>query len=195
MSRENAIRRYERALLRVWDNADEHTRNYGAEWYTNARDECTRLALDNGFTVEQVAGACAALSPRSHWADNLADTRALVEWSADMRDGRGYNVPLWGLRLHAFGPQQDKAAEILSSDDDPLVILRGPKERAFYRNIMGDADGVTVDVWATRAATRSKRDVPGAEYETIAAAYRRAARKVNTTPRDFQAAIWLEVRA
>jgi S-adenosylmethionine:diacylglycerol 3-amino-3-carboxypropyl transferase len=74
--------------------------------------------------------------------------------------------------------------------------LNGPKTVAFWRNITGDLDAVTVDVWAARAATgdRSRDRVTAKQYQTIAAAYRAAADIVGANPRDVQAAVWVHTR-
>lgn len=192
--RENARRRYVNALLGVWEDADDYARTYGARWYSDARAACEALAAETGFTTAQAIGAVAALSPRVHWHENIDDARTLLEWAADQRDGTyRYDVPVWGLKLRAFLANVHKAVECLTVSD-PLTVLNGPKQRAFYRNIAGDADQVTVDVWATRAATRGKRDTPGSEYAVFAAAYRRAAARVGVSPRDFQAAVWIAQR-
>lgn len=193
--RENARRRYQRRLAALYARATPDQRAYGADWYGEALREATALASEYDTTPERVAGAIAALSPRVHWLNNLQDARALLDWYYD-DESSGY-IPLWALKRHlsAYGPQVDKAVDILGTDD-PLTILNGPKETAFYLNIIGDPHHVTVDVWMTRAATAGALDTPGtrARYEDIAAAVRRAARAVGATPRDFQAAVWLVAR-
>jgi hypothetical protein len=106
-------------------------------------------------------------------------------------------MPLWYVKrsIAAFPKQIDKAVDCLGADD-PLTILNGPKERAFYRNIIGDADAVTVDVWMARVATRGAigASIPPPLYRSIERAIVRAARKHHTTPRDFQAAVWIAAR-
>lgn len=191
---ENAVRRYQRALLRVWDEADAETRGYGAAWYGAANAAAGDLAARYGFTLEQAAGVIAALSPRVEWRANLTDAERVLSWAEDCRDG--LSVPDGGPRdTYAFRANVLKAIEVVTLVD-PLSALRGPKQRAFYRNIVGDTQAVTVDVWATRAATNGKSDGPrsGAQYADIARAYVRAARHVGVPPRDLQAAVWVQVR-
>lgn len=197
MLTEPAVRRYQRALLAVWDTADDHARTYGAEWYGAANAHAVALGARYGFTTAQAAGVIAALSPRVGWSDNLADAETILNWAQDARDG----LPVADSRSLAGGCQGFhanvvKATEIVAIAD-PLAALNGPKQRAFYANIMGDAVSVTVDVWATRAATRGARSAPrgAGDYADISAAYRRAARAVGSTPRDFQAAVWLALRS
>ncbi len=192
--RENAIKRFERSLLRVWQAADAPARQYGAAWYSEAHAAAASLADRYGFTVEQAAGVIAALSPRIHWGENLADAETVLSWAENERDGYGHDVPYWALPVSAFSTNVAKACEVLAVDN-PLTVLNGPKQRAFYSSIIGDTSTVTVDVWATRAATYGKLDTPKRLYDLIAAAYKRAARKVGTTPRDFQAAVWVTLRS
>ena len=194
---ENAVRRYQRAVLAVWDGADAATRGYGAEWYGNAHATAAELAARYGFTVAQAAGVIAALSPRVKWAPNVAAAEVVLSWAEDARDGRPV-ADVESLARECGGPFRAnvrKATHVVALDD-PLDGLNGPKERAFYRNIMGDTDGVTVDVWATRAATYGKQNAPKgkADYANIAQGYRRAARAAGTTPRDLQAAVWAAYR-
>lgn len=198
IERENARRRYVRALLATYAGADEHARTYGARWYADANDAAAELAVTYGFTVAQAAGVIAALSPRISWPQNLADARTvLAQCERERDDSDAPYVPTFALAwtCQAFTANVGTACRCAGADD-PLDILNGPKQRAFYANIMGDADQVTVDVWATRAATRGNLDSPRnrAQYDDIAAAYRRAARAVGSTPRDFQAAVWLALR-
>lgn len=194
---ENAVRRYQRALLSVWDAADGDARTYGARWYADALREATALGARYGFTPAQAAGVIAALSPRVGWRQNLADAETVLSWAEDARDGLPCaDYVALASACQAFRANVVKACEVVALDD-PLGALNGPKQRAFYRNIMGDADGVTVDVWATRAATRGALNGPRSarEYAAIERAYQRAARAVGVAPRDFQAAVWIALRA
>lgn len=205
----NAQRRYERALTAQWDAADATAREYGAQWYAEAGAFAAGLAERHDLPVASVAGAVAALSPRRHWNENKADAELLVAWYVALRDDPDApDVPLWYIRrdLYAVNMRQiGKAVDCLGSPD-PLGehVLRGPKERAFCANILGDTSAVTVDVWiyaiATRAVSR-KRGTTGAhggpsprEYVGIAHALTRVAERVGTTPRDFQAAVWAAAR-
>lgn len=193
--RENAIRRYERSILAVFDGSSAADRAFGPEWYPTARASAVALAERYGFTVEQSVGVIAATSPRVDWSSNLADAETVLSWCEDSRDGS--SAPWWSIRgdCSAFSANILAAIECAAADD-PLTVLNGQKQRAFYRNIIGDADGVTVDVWATRAATRGRQDHPTgrAQYRLIERAYQRAAAKRSCKPRDLQAAVWLAIR-
>lgn len=189
---ENERRRYQRALSSTYALADAATRGYGERWYGEACDFAAGLADEHGCTVAQAAGCIAALSPMNHWSQNQSDTEQVCDWYFD----RETTEPDWSLkrRIVAYNANVDKAIDCLGATC-PLDVLGGPKVTAFYRNIMGDTDAVTVDVWITRAATRGARNQPTArEYREIAVALRREARRANMSPRDFQAAVWIVAR-
>jgi hypothetical protein len=88
----------------------------------------------------------------------------------------------------------------IANGEAALSVLNGPKVRAFYANIMGDTDAVTVDVWAARVATgltgkAAERAIGTAKrYADVADAYRHAARILGVTPREVQAATWVAAR-
>jgi hypothetical protein len=96
----------------------------------------------------------------------------------------------------------ERAAAILNGAR-PLDVLGGYKVRSFYRNITGDTEAVTVDVWAHRAAlgditlhaNRSSSLLRnGKRYRAIANAYRQVAPDYGLRPSEFQAATWVAVR-
>lgn len=93
-------------------------------------------------------------------------------------------------------PDNRQKAWRIAHGEDPNVVLRGPKVRAFFANITGDHDSVTVDVWAARAAedTRIDNSPSGARYAAIARAYQLAAVKRGVSPREMQAAVWVHIR-
>ncbi len=192
----NETRRYARALAATYARADADTRAYGAEWYGAARDFAADLSERYALPLESVACAIAALSPRSRWSENRADAERLCRWydaERDAADGYGHFVPLESIRRDFYAVnirQIYKAVDCLGCAD-PLAagILRGPKERAFAANILGDSDAVTVDSWiyavalrqdTARGARVGQRSAPTArEYELITRAMRAAARHEN----------------
>jgi len=176
----------------AWDAAGTIARAMvGARvWATMSAD--ARRAL----TV-QVAGVIAALSPRCQWSTNVA-------WAAAVVHAARTGAPM--PRVHT--KTMRRQAWRIANGEHPLAVLHGPKVRAFWANITGDTDAVTVDVWAVRAA-RGDRAVRGAdgrmswaddgrvserEYRAYADVYRRAARRLGVTPRECQAAVWVAVR-
>lgn len=159
----------------------------GLAWYDRARAVAERMAAETGLSVRQCAGIIAALSPRCQWASNVS-----AAWTMARAAAAG---ELQAPRVAGTLSNRAKAWEI-ATGGDPDEILSGPKVRAFFANIMGDRDAVTVDVWAARAA--EGRDWPHApakrRYRLLAESYRRAGERRGMHPRDAQAAVWTVYR-
>ena len=95
------------------------------------------------------------------------------------------------------------AAESIHNGAPPHDVLRGPKVNAFWRNLSGEYDHVTIDVWAARAALTiaskpliiaSIDGVSRAAYSVLADAYRYVANKVGEHPAATQAIVWCAIR-
>ena len=185
-----------RRVARLFRQTTPDQRAAGMGWYRTAWQAARAIAGDDGAAM--AAGVIAALSPRCQWSTNVAWASAVIHAA---RTGQG--VP----RVHTT-VMRDQAWRI-ANGEAPLDVLRGPKVRAFYANIVGDPDAVTVDVWAVRAARGDRPTVPdgrgrlryaddgtvtAAEYAAYADVYRRAARACGVTPRECQAAVWVAVR-
>lgn len=177
------VREMTRRVLSCWDAASPDDLASGLTWYDRAEAFAADLATDT-ITRDAAAGVIAALSPRCGWSVNLAGASRLCEAFATNQP-----IPVVAGTLS----NREKAWRVLGSNSDPLEILSGPKVRAFYRNIVGDTDAVTVDVWTARAAegpTCGPRAPDGKRYRLIADAYRHAGTSVGHSPRDIQATVW-----
>jgi hypothetical protein len=174
-------------VLRHWRRASAAELAEGMAWYARAGELADALSAGAPITRAQACGVIAALSPRQQWVTNVTGAVALVDAYA-----RGESDP----PSVGLGLSRSRAWAILHHPGDPLDVLGGPKVRAFYANIMGDAHAVTVDVWAARAAEgrRDDRAPTRGRYRRIADAYRAAADIAGVTPREMQAAVWVHVR-
>lgn len=168
-----------RRILATYDRASKSDIESGARWYDEAGDLAASLAAQHGYDVETVAGVIAALSPRTPWSRNVAGTVALL---ADQDDPPTYLI----------SRNVDTALQILEGDIEGPT---GPKTAAFARNIAGDREAVTVDVWACRVASLDEDLLSrkGA-YEAVAHAYRLAARRRGVDPATMQATTWIVAR-
>jgi hypothetical protein len=173
-------------LLRVFDAATPAEFENGVFWYRIAGDHAEALATHTG-SVSNGAALLAALSPRCRWDLNVAQAYA-VATGAD-RIPR----PLLPENL-------ERAHDVLANGIAGLG--KGPKVNAFYANIMGDEDSVTIDTWAVRAALlspvatkseQSKLSRVGV-YDALANAYRTAAAKRGVSPSTMQAVVWVTIR-
>lgn len=167
-------------ILRAFDAATPSDVEAGARWYDEAGDLAIELAAQHGLTVEKTASVIAALSPRTTWTRNVAGAVALI---AD-------NVVIPGL----IGANVDRARQTLV--DGYAGLGNGPKTNAFARNIAGDREVVTVDVWAARVADLDENLLSrkGA-YAAVAHAYVVAARRRGVDPATMQATTWIVARS
>ena len=169
----------------AWDDATADDLATGLDWYRRARETAETLSAGTPFTVEQTAAVIAALSPRNGWLENVAGASDMVNAASWHRE----QPTVAGLPIN-----RDKAWRILQSSTDPEAILGGNKVCSFYRNIMGDEDAVTIDVWGLRLLGLDNRSLTRRQYERIADAYRQVAVSVGHSPRDVQAATWTYYR-
>lgn len=181
-----------RRITRAYRVATAADRAAGLGWYAAAQREAATIHPER---PDLAAGVLAALSPRCQWSTNVAWAHAVVAAAR-----AGLPCPKVSTKSN-----RRTAWAIATSGDDPLrhlgtiaptgTIRSGHKVRAFYANITGDHNAVTVDVWAYRAATGRKVASVGArDYRLISAAYVRAAAILGVTPRECQAAVWVATR-
>jgi len=170
-------------ILNTWDAADAETRRLGAAWYGHAQEQAMCMAVSDA-TLDTACGVIAALSPRCGWAQNLA-------WAARVLAAKRQRKGCPAVHTTAMREQ----AWRIAGGEDPLDVLNGPKVRAFYRNLTGDPNSVTVDVWAARVATGDASTAgPGKSYDQISSAYREAARLRGVAPSTMQATCWIHIR-
>lgn len=156
----------------------------GAAWYGDARAACREMADRHGVTTATAAGVVAALSPRNRWAVNLTQADRVLAAAAA------------GGHLPAVSTQANRVkAWAIAHGARPLSVLSGPKVRAFYRNLTGDLDAVTVDVWAARVVGATAQDLNRVGgYDAVAEDYRAAAAILDLPPAVTQAIAWVAVR-
>jgi hypothetical protein len=148
-------------------------------WYGNARTLAERMVnINPAYTVEIAATIIAAFSPRVRWETNV---RKALAFTAGMR--------VRGLRDHT---RKAHLAERIGFDAIPFRTA--PKTHSFARNIAGDMDAVTVDIWMCRAAEIGRDSPTIRQYRAIADAVRTLAAEYNMTPATMQALIWIVER-
>lgn len=171
-----------RRIVRTFDRATAADIESGARWYDEAGELATHLSSrsDRVATRDHAACLIAALSPRTSWSRNVAG-------ALDMADGQ--------IPDYCIGTNVDRALGVLDADDPYSAMGNGPKVANFARNIAGDREAVTVDVWACRVVDidELKLGRKGA-YDAIAHAYRLAARRRGVDPATMQATTWVVAR-
>jgi len=190
---------YASNILARYDRTDEVLRAAGRGWYAAANLDCGRLAARYGLTLEQVAGAAAAISPGMKWELVLHYVERLI-----LKRGRklDFNVPTYSLLF------VNRARQCLKGKDQPSEILGGPKVTAFYTLLCNprDAWNVCVDGHAFNIAKGKRTPIRGAgsedgksltdrRYKLVAEAYRRAAAARGIIAHQMQASTWVAHRA
>ena len=188
ISHETIVKR----ILRTFDVATTSDLEAGATWYDEAGQLASDLAIYSTnwdyVTPRTAAAVIAQLSPRTTWTRNVHAATALIYGNRDDAVGVG-----------AIGNNIDRAivALVAGADGaDPIDTIKGPKTNAFARNIAGDREAVTVDVWAARVADLDETLLSrkGA-YDAVAHAYRVAARRRGVAPTTMQATTWIVARS
>jgi hypothetical protein len=147
-----------------------------AIWYDDAQAVALEVARNAGTSLEVGASIVAAFSPRQTWGRNVSNA---IEFS------NGKHVP--GLANNMTMAQN---AMLFGFD-----ALKGQKTNAFARNIAGDTNAVTIDVWMIRAAGfDAAKGVNKSEYNLLADCVRDVAAAFGIAPSVMQALIWIVAR-
>jgi hypothetical protein len=166
---------------RYWEDATDKQRIQGAWWYLDAYSAIERMRYESGssLNVREACRMAAILSPRCRWDRNLDALKQVLN---------GQKVTIPGV----LG-RQIKLAE---SVKEGRWALSGPKVTQFYKALIGDRDAVPVDSWMAQAfdAKGAGGAVTAKAHKTIQAGIRRAAIKLDISPRVLQATIWVIVR-
>lgn len=156
-------------------------------WYDDAHataHEIADILTARGYRADVRVGACilSAFSPRERWASNK---RKALAWAQ-------------GEQVKGLGAHHRTAArcvDLYAQGHDPFTGLRGRKTEAFARNIAGDRDAVTIDVWMLRAAAIDDRKLARKGwYDALSQAVRDLATRLGLVPCVMQAALWIVIR-
>lgn len=167
-------------ILVAYHSASAKDRQDGMSWFNDALALSTELSPDD---PRRGAGVLAALSPMTAWPLNRRKAILLFE------SGQTYGIP----------DSVDKAMRIYNGES-PLDVLRGPKVTAFYDNIVGNRNTVTVDRHAFDVAYgypgaylgMGKGKVPPiALRREVGHAYVDSARVIGIAPAELQAIVWV----
>ena len=180
--------RYIACITRAYGDVSVKDLRAGIAWY----DRAQRTAETIHSNVLIGAGVLAALSPRTDWKHNKAYAERVCRHA---QDGAEYPPAC------STYSRLEKAWRIAKLENPTaqaiLAILRGPKTCRFFRNIIGDEQAVTIDVWSKRIATGGRDESapkPGHDYDSLEQAYQIAGKRLGISPRDLQAALWCRVR-
>lgn len=153
-------------------------------WYAEQAQWLASVAHAHGLPLHVVRGVCAVLSPRVQWAGQRNGLEPFLVAERRKR-GSGRHA---GMRANIV-----KARRILAGEH-PLAVLSGPKVRAFYGALKGDAHAIVVDTHMQAAAGVSGGLHRRSRYARIAGAIRESATRLGIAPAELQAAVWCHWR-
>lgn len=178
-------------------------------WYSTAHDAVGERAARVGVEPGVFAGMVAATSPHSQWSTksgrlvniDLAEKAAVTARAHPGMTGRQV-----ADTVKAPGMLKNSLANAVDIHNGAPVdqVLKGPKTRSFYNNLIdpkGTAN-VTIDTHMARAMANdhalSGKDVAnytgGKNYAWAADRVRNVAKANNLSPAEAQAAIWQQWR-
>lgn len=149
-----------------------------ASWYESATEDINTFADTFGFDRDTVAAVVAILSPRVQVSRNA---RLAVNYLLD-----GSTDGVMKSRIEAI--ERYIRYGFLSGD------THGKKVFAFYRNLSGDFDHVTIDTWMAKIYGIEFQGITDAEREALQADVKAIADAAGITPAAAQAALWVGYR-
>ena len=166
-------------FLQLTANATQDQKTAAVEWYDMANKLARDLTTLGDLDFDQACCIIAAFSIRQRWEKN-------VELATRFAKGER-NLPVMGAI--------NKIAENIVSFDDPYTALNGDKTNSFAKNIAGDVDAVTLDVWMIRAAgLDTSKSLGKKAYRELSQSLTDAALDFGMRPAHYQALVWIMIR-
>lgn len=160
----------------ILDSATPEDKVVASQWYDDAHAIAQHISSISGLDIEKSASILAAFSPRERWDSNVRKANDFV---------RGATVK--GL--------QNNITMAYAAMTDGFGALNGLKTNSFARNIAGDKDAVTIDVWMIRAAGMdANKGVNDTEYKLLSEIVKELAADRGMYPATAQALIWILIR-
>lgn len=176
-------------LLGVWRRRDAWEDERGPTYW----ERLSEALRDLDFDFRTTCAVFSALSPNNTERLNFEDCRAAM--IVFTRDGL---AGLDTISFHTY-PANKKKAERILMGEDPDAVLRGPKTRAMFHNIVGDPGWVTVDghmvsAWQGRRMTMDEAGISLGQYREIQAGVEEAAAAAGLPAPGFQSTVWMAWR-
>jgi hypothetical protein len=172
---------YENTYRQIVKSAKASQIEQATQWYADAEDvahEIVDIYKTRGMDVslEQAASIVSAFSPRQRWSTNVRQALRFAHGDDTMRC-----LPN-NLKM------AQRALEI------GFDALNGKKTNSFARNIAGDENAITIDIWMMRSAGLTKDSPNKTDYSQLSEAIEKIAQETAMTPRTIQALIWVVYR-
>ena len=157
----------------------------GRRWYIEAHEIARDQATEHGVTIEVASGVLAAMSPRLGWGHNVVIAERMLASRGTLDHG-------------ALSRSLQQARHIYHGTE-PLLVLGGPKTRAFYSAILtaGESSDAVIDrhAWDMLTGVRQAPAPTAKQYRAAAECMSRAARILGETVHATQATAWLAWRS
>jgi len=172
---------YENTYRQIVKSAKASQIEQATQWYADAEavaHEIVDIYKTRGMDVslEQAASIVSAFSPRQRWSTNVRQALRFAHGDDTMRC-----LPN-NLKM------AQRALEI------GFDALNGKKTNSFARNIAGDENAITIDIWMMRSAGLTKDSPNKTDYTQLSEAIEKIAQETAMTPRTIQALIWVVYR-
>ena len=172
---------YENTYRQIVKSAKASQIEQATQWYADAEavaHEIVDIYKTRGMDVslEQAASIVSAFSPRQRWSTNVRQALRFAHGDDTMRC-----LPN-NLKM------AQRALEI------GFDALNGKKTNSFARNIAGDENAITIDIWMMRSAGLTKDSPNKTDYSQLSEAIEKIAQETAMTPRTIQALVWIVYR-
>lgn len=172
---------YENTYREIVKMAKPSQIEQATQWYADAEavaHEVVSIYKSRGMNVslEQAASIISAFSPRQRWSVNVRQALRFAHGDEEMR----------------CLPNNLKMAK--SALEIGFDALNGKKTNSFARNIAGDENAVTIDIWMMRSAGIPKDSPSKKDYSQLSEAIEKIAMETALTPRTVQALVWIVYR-
>jgi len=172
---------YENIYRQIVAQAKPSQIEQATQWYADAEAVAHEVvsiykSRDMDVSLEQAASIVSAFSPRQRWSVNVRQALRFAHGDEEMR----------------CLPNNLKMAK--SALENGFNALNGKKTNSFARNIAGDENAITIDVWMMRSAGIPKDSPSKKDYTQLSEAIEKIAMETAMTPRTVQALVWIVYR-
>lgn len=182
------LKKYERNLMGLYQNAEVSDHVAGITWYKEANEYANKLSNMFNVSLDKVCQVMAILSPAASWEKNKLSAFYMLKAYSE-------NSAYDSFKVTTYGANKKKAWEVLTLNK--TIPSTGLKVYSFYRNILNPniADTVTIDRHAIKAMKgidkAGKQAVTSLTYRKASFVYTRMASRLGIKPHEFQAIVWL----
>ena len=181
------------SIVRFYNESNQLELTNGSNWYQEANNLAKEYSLKTGYSVLNIAGVIAALSPQTSWEQNKAFLARFID--------KGMNSV---TNTYANKLKAEKCLKA-SNSEEIQRILNGNKTKAFFLNIAyPNVDNIaTIDRHAMAICIQFPDKVKAIEhpvqltlsqYKFFESCYIEASNRLNILTSELQAVTWVTYR-